>query len=114
MVTMTDENALDSELSKWFAQAHQPLADGEFLEASLVKIERAQRIRLWRRILLAAAALIVASLTMPMVLEKTSWMARSVGEFPPAYGDLLITPVGWAVSMIIGICVVLRTRPSRR
>jgi len=114
MITMPDETALDSELSKRFAQAHQPLIGGEFLAALLVKIERAQRIRLRRRILLAAAALIVASLYMPMVLEKTAWAVRAVGEFPPAYAELLITPAGWAISMFVAICVVLRTRPSRR
>jgi len=110
---MPNENELDPEVSRLFAQAHEPLVDREFLAALLVKIERVRRIRLWRRILMLVAVAIIGSVNMPMVLEKTAWVAGSIGQISPADADLLVTPAGWAVSMFIGICVVLRTRPSR-
>jgi hypothetical protein len=78
------------------------------------KIERARRARQWRQIFAIAAIAVIASLNMRLVLEMTAAAVRFVGDFSPAYSELLITPWGWAVSMLAGIWVVLRTRPSRR
>lgn len=111
---MPNENELDPEVSRLFAQAHEPLAEREFLAALLMKIERARRIRLWCRILMIVAVAIIASVNMPLVLEKTASVARSVGDISSTYAELLVTSAGWAISMFIGICVVLRARPSRR
>jgi hypothetical protein len=107
-------NELDPDLTRLFAQTREPLADDLFTANLLLKIERARRVRLWRQILAIVAVAVVVSLNIRPVLEKTAAAVRLVGDFSPAYADLLITPWGWAISMLVGIWVVLRTRPSRR
>ena len=107
-------NELDPELTRLFAQARGPLADDSFMANLLLKIERARRARLWRQILAIVAVAAVVAFNIRPVLEKTAAAVRLVGDFSPAYADLLITPWGWAVSMLVGIWVVLRTRSSRR
>ncbi len=107
-------NDLDPDLTRLFAQAREPLVDDLFMANLLLKIERARRARMWRQILAIVAVAIVVSLNIRLVLEKTAAAVRLVGDLSPAYADMLITPWGWAVSMVVGIWVVLRTRPSRR
>jgi hypothetical protein len=105
---------LNPSLARLFSQAREPLDDGPFMANLVGKIERARRARLRRQILAIAAIGVIASLNMRLVLEMTAAAVRFVGDFSPAYTELLITPWGWAVSMLVGIWVVLRTRPSRR
>ncbi len=107
-------NDLDPDLTRLFAQAREPLVDDLFMANLLLKIERARRARMWRQILAIVAVAIVVSLNIRPVLEKTAAAVRLVGDLSPAYADMLSTPWGWAVSMVVGIWVVLRTRPSRR
>jgi len=56
-----------------------------------------------------------------MTVSMTRWLTAEPGALgehgcAPAYADMLITPWGWAVSMLVGtrVMVILRTRPSRR
>ena len=109
---MIDE--LDPELTRLFAQARGPLADDLFMANLLLKIERARRARMRRQILGIVAVAVVVALNIRPVLEKTAAAVRLVGDISPAYAEMLITPWGWAVSLLVGIWVVLRTRPSRR
>jgi hypothetical protein len=107
-------NELDPVLVKAFAQAREPLADGEFTAKLLLKIERARRISLWRQILVVAAVALVAGLNVGPVLETTADLVRLAGALPAAYANLLISPWGWAASLLIGAWIMFRTRPSRR
>ena len=107
-------NEWDTELVRAFAQAREPLAGDRFMADLLLKIERARRMRMWLQIFAIVAVLVLVSLHMPLVLEETAGAVRFVGDFSPTSTDLLITPRGWAVSMLIGMWVLLRTRPSRR
>jgi len=112
VITMFDE--WDPELTRAFAEARVPLADEEFMANLLTKIERARRTRLWRQILVIAMVVVFLCLSMRPVLENTASAVRFVGDFSPSYTEFMITPWGWAVSMLIGVAVVLRARPSRR
>jgi hypothetical protein len=113
MVTaMTNE--FDPHLDRLFARAREPLADAPFMADLLLKIERARRARIRRRTLAIVAVMIIVILNMRPILEKTAAAVRLIGDSSPAYADMLITPWGWAASMLVGIWVVLRTRPSRR
>jgi hypothetical protein len=76
--------------------------------------ERARRRRLWGQILLVAAVLIVASWNLRPILEAPAGAVRMIGEVSPASTALLFTPWGWAASMLAGIWLLLRFRPSRR
>jgi hypothetical protein len=107
-------NELDPSVARLFAQARAPLDGDPFMANLVLKIERARRARLGRQIFAVVAVVVIVSLNMGMVLEKTAAAVRFVGEFSPTYTEMLITPWGWAVSMLVGVWVVLRTRPSRR
>jgi hypothetical protein len=107
-------NDRDPELARVFAQAREPLAHEQFIANLLQKIDHARRVRMWRQILAILAVLGLVSLNVRLVLEQTAAAARFIGDFSPAYTDLLITPWGWAASMLVGVWVVYRTRPSRR
>jgi hypothetical protein len=107
-------NEWDPELAKVFAQASEPLAGDRFMAKLLLKIERKRRIRMWLQILAVVAVVGFVSLNMPWVLEKTARLVRLAGDFSPIHAEVLITPWGWAASMLFGIGVLLSTRPSRR
>jgi hypothetical protein len=109
---MNDE--LDPGLTRLFAQAREPLADGAFMASLLLKIERARRNRMRRQVVAIAAVAVIAVLNIRWVLEMTAGAVRFVGDHSPTYTEMLITPWGWAVSMLVGVWVVLRFRPSRR
>jgi hypothetical protein len=104
----------DPELARIFAQAREPLADNEFTAKLLGKIDRARRVRLWGQILVIAVIVGVVGVNVRSVLQQTADAVRYIGELSPGSADVLISPWGWAVSMLIGAWVVLRTRPSRR
>jgi len=107
-------NELDPDLTRLFAQARAPLAGDVFMAGVLLNMERARRARMRRQVLAVAAVAVVVLLNLGPVLEDTAAVVRLVGDIPPASADLLITPWGWAVSMLVGIAVVLRARLSRR
>ncbi len=112
VIAMSDE--LDPELAGIFAKAREPFGDDAFAAQLLLKIERIQRARLWRRIVVMVAAMIVLALIMAPVLEKTAAVLRLIGDNSPSFTELLITPGGWAASMLVGAWVVFRGRLSRR
>jgi predicted protein tyrosine phosphatase len=112
VIAMFDE--LDSELAGVFAKAREPFGDDAFVAQLLLKIERAQRARLWRRMAAIVAAMIILVLVTPLMLEKTATLVRIVGDNSPSFTELLITPGGWAASMLVGAWVVFRSRLSRR
>jgi hypothetical protein len=113
MVTpMHDE--FDPDLANAFAQARAPLDDDDFLANLLHKLGRARRARLRRQILIMAAVVIVVSLNMPLVLEKTAAAVRLIGDLTPLSIDWLTTPGGWVASLGIGAGLLFHFRPSRR
>jgi hypothetical protein len=110
--TMLDDN--DPELLRVFAQAREPLTDAGFMAAVLMKIDRARRTRLRRQALVIAAVVALGVLNWRLLWTLTAAAVSFVGDFSPSYTAWLVTPGGWAVSMLIGVVVVLRSRPSRR
>ena len=66
------------------------------------------------QIFAVVAIVVIVSLNRPRVLEGTASAVRFAGDFSPTYAELLITPWGWAASMLTGAWVLFRTRPSRR
>ena len=107
-----DDN--DPELLRAFGEVREPLADDAFMASVLMKIERARRVRLRRLALVIAAAAALGVLNGRLLWEVTAAAVRFVGDFSPTYTPWMVTPAGWAVSMLIGVFVVLRSRPSRR
>jgi len=109
---MSDE--LDPQLLALFAQAREPLPGTEFVEAFLAKMERARRIRTRGRIAVTVAAVFAGAWVMPSVLNQTAMVVSTIGEHSEHYAPLVISPWGWAVSMLIGLAVLFRTGALRR
>jgi hypothetical protein len=107
-------NDRDSDLTRAFAQVREPLPGDAFTTTLLANIARARRAKAWRRTLGIAVIVVAASLEVRPILEKTAAVVRWAGDVSPGAADLLITPWGWALSMLIGAWVLLRTRPARR
>jgi hypothetical protein len=111
-VLMVDES--DTDLARLFADAREPLRDEEFVRKLMLQIERSRRAQWWRRSMGLAVAAIVVSMNLRWVLGTTATVVRAVGDYSPAYSAWMISPGGWAVSVGLGMWVVLRYRPSRR
>jgi hypothetical protein len=112
MVTrMPDE--LDPHILRAFAQVREPLVGDEFMVSVLQKIKRARRARIWGWSVVAASLVVVAALNLRLMLEVTAATVRFVGDFSPADMQILISPAGWAVSMLVGGGVLFLMRPSR-
>jgi len=58
--------------------------------------------------------MIIVSLNMRLILEMSAAAVRFIAEVSLVPADMVVSPWGWAVSMLIGTWVILRTRPSRR
>lgn len=113
MVTpMSDE--LDPQLLALFAEKHAPLPGTEFVEAFLEKMDRARRIRTFSRIAMTVVAVLAGAWVMPSVLNHSAVVVRAIGEHSTSYAPLVISPWGWAVSMLIGLAVIIRTGGLRR
>jgi hypothetical protein len=105
---------LDPVLTRLFAATREPTTDEVFTARLLLKVEQARRTRVWRQILLVAAAVILVALNLRWVLENTATVVRQVGDLAPLSAQFFITPWGWAASLFIGAWLLLRVRPFRR
>jgi len=115
MLTVTPmSNQIDDRLLALFAEAHETVPSEEFMQSFLARMEQARRRQSIRRIVLAVALGILATWIMPSVLSGTAALMLVVGEQSRSYGALLISPVGWGVSMLIAFLVLLRTGALRR
>jgi len=111
---MSDE--IDEELLTRFARAREGLPDAEFMQILLARMQQARRLRGRRRIVMAVVVASLAAWIMPSVLQTTAAVVRSVAEHAPSfdYDALIVSPGGWAVSMLIGFGVLLRAGALRR
>ena len=115
MPTVTHmSNEIDDRLLVLFAEAHETLPSAEFMQTFLARMELERRRQSIRRIALVVALGVLAACIMPSVLSGTAAVMQVVGEQSRPYGALLISPVGWGVSMLIGFLVLLRTGALRR
>ena len=123
MLTVTRmTNEIDDRLLDLFAEARETLPSAEFMQTFLLRVERARRVQSMRRVALIAVLGVLAAWIMPSVLASTASAVQAavhvvvdaVGERPSSYAALIISPAGWAVSMLIGFLVLLRTGALRR
>jgi hypothetical protein len=109
---MSDE--LDPQLLDIFASSHQTLPSKEFMEAFHARLQRAQRMRALRRIALIVVLVVVAARIAPSVLDHTAAAASAIVEYSKPDGALIVSPFGWAVSMLIAFAVLWRAGALRR
>jgi hypothetical protein len=112
VANMIDE--LDPDLARLFAQPREPFAEDVFMAKLLATIERARRTRLRLQICAIAAVVVIVLINWRPAVDAAAAVVRFVGDWSPTYTEALVTPLGWAVSMLVGLWVVLRARPSRR
>jgi hypothetical protein len=107
-------NESDDRLRALFAEAHETLPSAEFMQTILARMQRARRLQSSRRIALIVVLGVLAAWVMPSVLATTAAVVHAVGEQSRPYGALIISPAGWAVSMLVGFVVLLWTGVLRR
>jgi hypothetical protein len=103
----------DPQLTARFAQAERPLPDADFLAGVLAKIAARRRARRMRQWLLASVVFILLIRVAPAILAATAELIGKPGGLP-LEPQLIVSPAGWAISMAIGIAVVLRCTPWLR
>jgi hypothetical protein len=104
----------DPKVLALFAKKHEPLPSAEFLETFFARMDRARRMRTLGRIAVTILAVFAAAWIMPSVLDHTALVVRAVSEQATSYAPLVVSPWGWAASMLIGLAVILRTGALRR
>jgi uncharacterized protein with PQ loop repeat len=109
---MSDE--LDPTLLRLFKERRESLPDEEFLVTLLGRIQQRQRVAAVRLAAIIAAALLCMVWLVPGLLRATAAIVQSIGARTDTYASLPLSPMGWAVSMLVGLAVILRTMPRRR
>ena len=108
---MSDE--LDPMLLRLFEGRRESLTDQEFLVALLARIQHRQRAAAARRAVVIAAALLLIVWLLPGLLRVTATVLQSISAQMETYTSLPLSPIGWAVSMLVGFAVILRAMPRR-
>jgi hypothetical protein len=108
---MSDE--LDPLLLELFEAKRTALHDPEFIAALLARIEKRQRAANRWQVLLALVFLSVLAWQLPGLLRATAAAVQTLSAHSQAYAPLLISPMGWALSMLVGLAVILRIMPRR-
>jgi hypothetical protein len=106
---MPDE--LDPMLLRLFEDRRQSLPDEAFVTTLLRRIERRQRAAAVRQAAIIAAALLLIAWLLPGLLRATAAVVQSIGAQTESYASLLLSPLGWAASMLVGLAVILRLVP---
>ena len=108
---MSDE--LDPLLLELFEAKRAGLNDPEFIAALLTRIERQQRAAGRWQALLAIVFLVLLAWQLPGLLRATAAAVQTMSAHSQAYAPLINSPIGWAVSMLVGLAVMLRIMPRR-
>lgn len=100
----------DDLLMRLFAEARAPRAGDEFVASVAARIGRA---RLRGRVARIAAFALLAALAVaatPYVAEGSLALADRLASGLPALGAALVSPVGWAASVVIALWSLRRLR----
>jgi hypothetical protein len=108
---MTDE--LDPTLLAAFARARTPPPETDFLKCVVERIERQQRRAFFGRVAMAAGGLVLLGIAAPPILKVTSAAMSFLTEGSSDYSSLLLSPAGWAASLLVGFVVVHRSLRTR-
>jgi hypothetical protein len=105
---------LDEDLVRLFEDVQAPVHPEAFLERIERRMARLRRVRLAVRLsglaLLAGVAVIIAPYTLQGSLTLSSYAAEAVSSL----GLAMMSPVGWACSLILGAWVLRRCHVLKR
>jgi hypothetical protein len=105
-------NEFDSKLSRLFAERSESLDAAPFVAEVMIEIARAARARSRRRLLIWALAPLAVGAICVLFPAGAVLAVRTVGELSSATASLMVTPLGWGVSSIAGVWLLLRLRTS--
>jgi hypothetical protein len=108
---MPDE--LDPLLLELFEAKRVPLNDREFIAAMLARMERQRRVASRWRVALAIGLGSVLAWQLPELLRATAAAVQTMSAHSQAYAPLVTSPLGWALSMLVGLAVMLKIMPRR-
>lgn len=104
----------DQRLLGLFAHARETLPHEDFMRRIHQRLGHARRLRTLRGSVVISILAVIGMWMAPAVLEKTAAVVHALGAQSSAYGGFIISPWGWAVSMLIGLAVLVRTGALRR
>jgi hypothetical protein len=104
---------LDPLLLELFEAKRSGLNDPEFVAALLTRIERQQRAAGRWQALLAIVFLLLLAWQLPGLLRATAAAVQAMSAHSQAYAPLMISPIGWGLSMLVGLAVMVRIMPRR-
>lgn len=84
------------------------------MEAFCARQARARRVRTTSLIGLVIAVVAAGAWIAPTVLNQTVDAVRAAADYAQPMGPLVVSPLGWVVSTVIGLAVLLRTGALRR
>ena len=116
-----DAPELDQHLRALFSRSEAPAAvDSHFVSRVVVSMQRLRRRRLAIRVAIAMAAVAALGMSCAMTpalreLQEaiSSLPLAATGSMAP-FGAWLISPPGWALSLLLGTAVLWRTKVLRR
>jgi hypothetical protein len=115
------QDDIDPQLLALFAQSNETLPGEAFMKKFLEKSVRAQRLRTVQLAGLVAVLLFIGAWFAPSVLEHTASAIRATAaavgaaaEYTGPYERLVVSPLGWVVSTLIGLAVLFRVGALRR
>jgi hypothetical protein len=108
------QNDIDPQLLALFAQSNQTLPSEAFMRTFLARLERAQRLRTLQVCGLIAVVALIGAWFAPSVLRHTASAMYAATEYAVPYERLIVSPLGWVVSTLIGLAVLFRVGALRR
>ena len=103
-------NEFDPKLAQLFANSREPLTNEQFVQGVSIQIASAQRMSNLKTVacwLVLVLALVAAT---PWIVEGSAMLARSFNLALPYCGALMTSPVGWVLSMTVGLLAYRRAR----
>ncbi len=105
---------IDSDLTRLFDEARHALPPGEFAERVGLRIHGARRRRALRRILTWLAVAVCAAAASPYAVQASLALVDRMEQWLPDLGRTLVSPAGWACSILLALWLLRRVKVLHR
>ena len=104
----------DLDLARMFHEARRPLVADAFVSEILVRVQRARRAQLLGRVGTRLTVVLLSGIIAPYAAQGSIAAAGWVGAQLPVLGSALISPIGWACSLLIAWRIMRSVRSFGR
>ncbi len=104
----------DDELACLFEEARHALPAGDFAERVASRIRKKRRRQTLRRIAVWLIGAVCVAAASPYIVQGSLAVADRTESWIPAVGGALLSPAGWAGSLLFALWILWRTRALRR